>query len=179
MCDQKSGSLWQERTARSTHLSIPHLYFEETDLCRRARRAGWPTHYVPESVVTHIGSASTGIKTMSRPPNYWFDSRQHYFRKNLGAVGALVANLAYIAGSLLFHLRCMIEHYNGGPVGVETLAYAIAEARDAVEDVIEPFLMQQGFIQRTSRGRMAAGRAYLHLGLTPPKKTGQGDMFGE
>ena len=76
------------------------------------------------------------------------------------------------------YLRCIIEHYGGGPVGVETLAYAIAEARDAVEDVIEPFLMQQGFIQRTPRGRMAAGRAYLHLGLTPPPaKPGQGDMF--
>jgi Holliday junction DNA helicase RuvB len=78
------------------------------------------------------------------------------------------------------YLRCLIEHYNGGPVGVDTLAYAIAEARDAVEDVIEPFLMQQGFIQRTPRGRMAAGRAYLHLGLdTPPRKPGQGDMFDE
>jgi Holliday junction DNA helicase RuvB len=76
------------------------------------------------------------------------------------------------------YLRCLIEHYNGGPVGVETLAYAIAEARDAVEDVIEPFLMQQGFIQRTARGRMAAGRAYLHLGLTAPApRPGQGDMF--
>jgi len=78
------------------------------------------------------------------------------------------------------YLRCMIEHYGGGPVGVETLAYAIAEARDAVEDLIEPFLMQQGFIQRTPRGRMAAGRAYLHLGLNPPpKKPGQGEMFDE
>ncbi len=78
------------------------------------------------------------------------------------------------------YLRCMIEHYGGGPVGVETMAYAIAESRDAVEDVIEPFLMQQGFIQRTPRGRMAAGRAYLHLGLeAPAKKPGQGDMFGE
>jgi Holliday junction DNA helicase RuvB len=76
------------------------------------------------------------------------------------------------------YLRCLIEHYGGGPAGVDTLAYAIAEARDAVEDVIEPFLMQQGFIQRTPRGRVAAGRAYLHLGLTaPPKKPGQGDMF--
>ena len=63
---------------------------------------------------------------------------------------------------------------------MDTLAYAIAEARDAVEDVIEPFLMQQGFIQRTPRGRVAAGRAYLHLGLTAPvKKPGQGDMFEE
>jgi Holliday junction DNA helicase RuvB len=67
---------------------------------------------------------------------------------------------------------------------VDTLAYAIAEARDAVEDVIEPFLMQQGFIQRTPRGRVAASRAYLHLGLKEPaqdlaKKPGQGDMFDE
>ena len=76
------------------------------------------------------------------------------------------------------YLRCLIEHYGGGPVGVETLAYAIAEARDAVEDVIEPFLMQQGFIQRTPRGRTAAGRAYLHLGLNaPPSRPGQGEMF--
>jgi Holliday junction DNA helicase RuvB len=67
------------------------------------------------------------------------------------------------------YLRVMIENYGGGPVGVETLAYAIAEARDSVEDVIEPFLMQQGFIQRTPRGRMAAARAYLHLGLTAPR----------
>ncbi len=78
------------------------------------------------------------------------------------------------------YLRCLIEHYGGGPAGVDTLAYAIAEARDAVEDVIEPFLMQQGFIQRTPRGRVAAGRAYLHLGLTAPqKKPGQSDMFEE
>jgi Holliday junction DNA helicase RuvB len=76
------------------------------------------------------------------------------------------------------YLRCLIEHYGGGPAGVETLAYAIAETRDAVEDVIEPFLMQQGFIQRTPRGRVAAGRAYLHLGLTaPPPRPGQGEMF--
>jgi Holliday junction DNA helicase RuvB len=66
------------------------------------------------------------------------------------------------------YLRVLIENYGGGPAGVETLAYAIAEARDAVEDVIEPFLMQQGFIQRTPRGRLAAAKAYLHIGLTPP-----------
>jgi Holliday junction DNA helicase RuvB len=66
------------------------------------------------------------------------------------------------------YLRVLIEHYGGGPAGVETLAYAIAEARDAVEDVIEPYLMQQGFIQRTPRGRIAAARAYQHIGLTPP-----------
>ncbi len=67
------------------------------------------------------------------------------------------------------YLRALIDNYAGGPAGVETLAYAIAEARDAVEDVIEPFLLQQGFIQRTPRGRMACAKAYAHLGLVPPK----------
>ena len=66
------------------------------------------------------------------------------------------------------YLGALIENYGGGPAGVETLAYAIAEARDAVEDVIEPFLLQQGFIQRTPRGRMACAKAYAHLGLTAP-----------
>ncbi len=70
-------------------------------------------------------------------------------------------------------LKALIENYGGGPVGMDTLAAAIAEARDAVEDVIEPYLLQQGFIQRTPRGRMACARAYAHLGLTePPKPTG-------
>ena len=71
------------------------------------------------------------------------------------------------------YLRALIENYAGGPAGVETLAYAIAEARDAVEDVIEPFLLQQGFLQRTPRGRMATARAYAHLGLVVPKGVGQ------
>jgi Holliday junction DNA helicase RuvB len=80
------------------------------------------------------------------------------------------------------YLRALIENYAGGPAGVETLAYAIAEARDAVEDVIEPFLMQQGFIQRTPRGRMATARAYEHLGLAAPPpaaKPGQAGLFEE
>ena len=71
------------------------------------------------------------------------------------------------------YLRALIENYAGGPAGVETLAYAIAEARDAVEDVIEPFLLQQGFLQRTPRGRMATARAYAHLGLVVPKGVGE------
>jgi Holliday junction DNA helicase RuvB len=78
------------------------------------------------------------------------------------------------------YLRALIEHYGGGPAGLETLAAAIAEARDAVEDVIEPYLMQQGFLLRTPRGRVAAGKAYAHLGLTPPpQKPAQGGLFEE
>jgi Holliday junction DNA helicase RuvB len=78
------------------------------------------------------------------------------------------------------YLSALIENYGGGPAGVETLAYAIAEARDSVEDVIEPFLMQQGFIQRTPRGRLACAKAYLHLGLTPPAAPpGQPSLFDD
>jgi Holliday junction DNA helicase RuvB len=78
------------------------------------------------------------------------------------------------------YLRALIENYAGGPAGVETLAYAIAEARDAVEDVIEPFLMQQGFIQRTPRGRLLTGAAFKHLGLAEPARDpSQFGLFGQ
>jgi Holliday junction DNA helicase RuvB len=76
------------------------------------------------------------------------------------------------------YLKALIENYGGGPAGAETLSHAIAEARDAVEDVIEPYLMQQGFIQRTPRGRVACGKAYLHLGLNePPPPKGPPGLF--
>jgi Holliday junction DNA helicase RuvB len=69
------------------------------------------------------------------------------------------------------YLRRMAEHHGGGPVGVETLAAALAEARDTLEDVIEPYLIQEGLILRTSRGRMLGERGWRHLGLTPPAGT--------
>ena len=68
------------------------------------------------------------------------------------------------------YLKALTENYGGGPAGAETLSYAIAEARDAVEDVIEPYLLQQGFIQRTPRGRVACAKAYAHLGLAEPPR---------
>uniref|UniRef100_UPI002897D20C Holliday junction branch migration DNA helicase RuvB n=1 Tax=Brevundimonas sp. TaxID=1871086 RepID=UPI002897D20C len=78
-------------------------------------------------------------------------------------------------------LKALIENYGGGAVGMDTLAAAIAEARDAVEDVIEPYLLQQGFIMRTPRGRVACAKAYAHLGLSapPPPSAGPapGDLF--
>lgn len=67
-------------------------------------------------------------------------------------------------------LRIVIEHYKGGPVGIETLAAALSEPRDTLEDVYEPFLLQQGFLARTARGRMATDKAYEHLGI---KQSGQ------
>ncbi|WP_426018518.1 Holliday junction branch migration DNA helicase RuvB [Brevundimonas sp. DWR2-3-1b1] len=76
-------------------------------------------------------------------------------------------------------LRALIENYGGGPVGMDTLAAAIAEARDAVEDVIEPYLMQQGFIMRTPRGRVACAKAYAHLGLSAPAPPAAGPVPGD
>lgn len=67
-------------------------------------------------------------------------------------------------------LLTLMETYAGGPVGVDSLAASIGEERDTIEDVLEPYLMQQGFITRTPRGRMATKRAYLHFGLTLPER---------
>ncbi|SFP04050.1 Holliday junction branch migration DNA helicase RuvB [Tranquillimonas alkanivorans] len=77
------------------------------------------------------------------------------------------------------YLRLIAENYGGGPVGVETMSAALSESRDALEEVIEPYLLQQGLIQRTPRGRMLAQKAWTHMGLVAPKAPGQGDLFGK
>jgi Holliday junction DNA helicase RuvB len=78
------------------------------------------------------------------------------------------------------YLRLLAENYGGGPVGIETIAAALSEVRDAIEEVIEPYLLQQGLIQRTPRGRLLAARAWTHLGLAPPRRPGEAgtaDLF--
>lgn len=85
------------------------LYFEETDLCLRARRAGWTSVYVPQSQVMHIGSVTTGMKTWRRMPSYWFDSRLRYFAKNHGVLYAATATLAHLAGALILRLRWLVS----------------------------------------------------------------------
>jgi len=78
------------------------------------------------------------------------------------------------------YLKCIGETYTGGPVGIETLAAALSEPRDAIEDIIEPYLMQVGLVQRTPRGRMLSPDGWKHLGITPPpgKEGGQLEMLG-
>lgn len=66
------------------------------------------------------------------------------------------------------YLRCIAENYGGGPVGIETISAALSEPRDALEEIIEPYLLQQGFISRTPRGRMVTQLAFAHLGLATP-----------
>ena len=77
------------------------------------------------------------------------------------------------------YLRRIAEHHNGGPVGVETLAAALAEARDTLEDVIEPYLIQEGLILRTSRGRMLGEAGWRQLGMAVPRSQPQLDLLGE
>ena len=69
------------------------------------------------------------------------------------------------------YLTCIAKNYDGGPVGIETISAALSEPRDALEEIVEPFLLQQGFIGRTPRGRVLTLRAYKHLGLTGPART--------
>jgi Holliday junction DNA helicase RuvB len=79
-------------------------------------------------------------------------------------------------------LQTIIDKFDGGPVGVDSLAAALGEERDTIEDVLEPYLIQQGFLMRTARGRMATRSAYLHFGLQPPARPAQPGslpLFGE
>src|SRR5213594_3402821 len=76
-------------------------------------------------------------------------------------------------------LFAVIEKFSGGPVGLENLAHAIGEEADTIEDVLEPYLIQQGYLQRTPRGRVATVSAYRHLGLTAPKQSDSGALFGQ
>ncbi len=77
------------------------------------------------------------------------------------------------------YLACIAENYGGGPVGVETMAAALSEQRDTIEEVIEPYLIQQGLLMRTPRGRALTGQAYGHLGLKAPASAAQLELVAE
>ncbi|WP_187968589.1 Holliday junction branch migration DNA helicase RuvB [Aquibium microcysteis] len=79
------------------------------------------------------------------------------------------------------YLSMILRNFGGGPVGIETIAAGLSEPRDAIEDIIEPYLIQQGFIQRTPRGRVLTANAWTHMGLEPPRSMAavQGRLFEE
>ena len=78
------------------------------------------------------------------------------------------------------YLQLIAESFAGGPVGIETIAAALGEARDAIEEIVEPFLLQQGFVQRSPRGRILTGNAFAHLGLpSPPRDPAQIALFAD
>ncbi|MEZ5645330.1 MAG: glycosyltransferase family 2 protein [Burkholderiaceae bacterium] len=100
------------------------LYFEETDLCLRARRAGWTSVYVPQSQVMHIGSVSTGMKNWKRMPGYWFDSRMRFFCKNHGLGYAILATLAFVTGAMILRARRLLS---GGTKGNNQETYFLRD----------------------------------------------------
>ena len=78
------------------------------------------------------------------------------------------------------YLEMIAVNFGGGPVGVETIAAALSEPRDAIEEIIEPYLIQQGFLQRTPRGRLLTSHAFRHLGLAEPAREAPlGGLFDE
>jgi holliday junction DNA helicase RuvB len=78
------------------------------------------------------------------------------------------------------YLGAIARNYGGGPVGVETMAAALSEPRDAIEEIVEPFLIQCGYLQRIPRGRLLTPQAFRHLGLTPPQdRAAQFGLFAD
>jgi len=97
-----------------------------------------------------------------------------------GALLALEVDASGLDAMDRRYLTMIAENYGGGPVGIETIAAALSEPRDAIEDIIEPFLLQKGFLQRTPRGRLLTGHAFRHLGLAEPARDPtQFGLFGE
>ena len=94
-----------------------------------------------------------------------------------GALTRLGVDELGLDGADRRYLTLIPENYAGGPVGVETLSAALSESRDAIEEVIEPYLLQQGLIQRTPRGRMLASKGWSHLGMAAPASPGQSELF--
>jgi len=96
------------------------------------------------------------------------------------ALSALEVDAAGLDAMDRRYLSTIAMNYGGGPVGVDTMAAALSEPRDAIEDIIEPFLIQKGFIQRTPRGRLLTGAAFKHLGLAEPQRDpSQFGLFGD
>ncbi len=96
------------------------------------------------------------------------------------ALSALEVDAAGLDAMDRRYLTTIALNYGGGPVGVDTMAAALSEPRDAIEDIIEPFLIQKGFVQRTPRGRLLTGAAFKHLGLAEPARdASQFGLFGE
>jgi Holliday junction DNA helicase RuvB len=106
--------------------------------------------------------------------------------RGTGAVGARVAVEAMDLFEVDAHgfdvmdrrlLLALIERFDGGPAGIESIAASLGESRDTLEDIIEPYLIQQGFLERTPRGRVAGRKAYEHFGLKPPSRPAAPDLF--
>ena len=152
---------------------------------------------VPESLVAKLGAgkrvpvrvALNGVDYRSTIAvyggRYYLPARKEICEKAKLVPGgrarvSLEVDAAGLDGMDRRYLITIAENYGGGPVGIETIAAALSEPRDAIEEIIEPFLIQKGFLQRTPRGRLLTSHAFRHLGLAEPARDpAQFGLFGE
>ncbi len=150
-------------------------FYNEEELLAIVRRSAW----VLGIEMSEDGAREVALRSRGTPR---IAGRLLRRVRDFASVAGVAADRAMVDGALTRlevdskgldamdrrYLRRIAEHHNGGPVGVETLAAALAEARDTLEDVIEPYLIQEGLILRTPRGRMLGLPGWTHLGLSPP-----------
>ena len=165
---------------------VERLDFYSTDeLCSIVRRSsGILKVAVDESGAREIAKRSRGTPRIAN--RLLRRVRDFAEVKGTGAVTAKVATEAMDLFEVDAHgfdvmdrrlLMALIERFDGGPAGIESLAASLGESRDTLEDIVEPYLIQQGFLERTPRGRVAGRKAYEHFGLKPPARPQAPDLF--
>jgi Holliday junction DNA helicase RuvB len=165
---------------------VERLDFYSTDeLCAIVRRsAGILKVAVDEAGTRQIAQRSRGTPRIAN--RLLRRVRDFAEVKGSGTVTAKVATEAMDLFEVDAHgfdvmdrrlLMALIERFDGGPAGIESLAASLGESRDTLEDIIEPYLIQQGFLERTPRGRVAGRKAYEHFGLKPPARPAAPDLF--
>ena len=124
--------------------------------------------------------ASRKRKSIDSRPTVQYDTRRF---SSLDVADAALSMLDVDAAGLDVMdrklLEAVIDKFGGGPVGIDNLAAALSEERDTIEDVLEPYLIQQGYLQRTPRGRVATVAAYRHFGLAQPKVAGTPELWDD
>jgi len=160
-------------------------FYSVDELCAIVKRsAGILKVVIDESGTRQIAQRSRGTPRIAN--RLLRRVRDFAEVKGTGAVSATVATEAMDLFEVDAHgfdvmdrrlLMALIERFDGGPAGIESLAASLGESRDTLEDIIEPYLIQQGFLERTPRGRVAGRKAYEHFGLKPPARPAAPDLF--
>ena len=136
-----------------------YTYFDDADICLRARRSGWETWYVPESKVIHLGGASTGLTRTQviRRPAYWFEARRRYLLKNCGKVRTALADAAFIVGYSLCRLRRRIQRNpdNDPPqMLMDSIRHSVFCAGFEVQAVQNPAFLQEPLVPSEHTGEL-------------------------
>jgi holliday junction DNA helicase RuvB len=160
-------------------------FYSADELCAIVKRsAGILKVAIDESGARQIAQRSRGTPRIAN--RLLRRVRDFAEVKGTGAVSAGIATEAMDLFEVDAHgfdvmdrrlLMALIERFDGGPAGIESLAASLGESRDTLEDIIEPYLIQQGFLERTPRGRVAGRKAYEHFGLKPPARPAAPDLF--